>query len=249
MVLIRCSGIDIDWEYPGFADHGGTPADKDNFVLLLTTVRSALDALGSRTGQRYGLTAALPCGPSNIANQDIQQVSDILDELNLMTYDFHGAWDPITGHNAPLYDQPSGTDPESGWSVNGCVEAWVGANSPNPNKEQTRSKVNIGLPFYGRSYLDTTELYKPHGGNDEYSWYDDLGTPQFFHIQDKLSDGTLISIRDDDTKTPWAYFSDGYGMISYDDQRSICDKVEYVQTNGLGGFIICKFEQRDLSLR
>lgn len=29
-----------------------------------------------------------------------------LDMLNLMAYDLHGSWDPITGHQAPLYDRP-----------------------------------------------------------------------------------------------------------------------------------------------
>ncbi|KAL7525232.1 hypothetical protein ACHAXR_000911, partial [Thalassiosira sp. AJA248-18] len=83
-------GIDIDWEYPGYTPHSGTPADRTNFILLLQTIRSALDALGQRTGRRYGLTAALPCGPSNIDNgMDIEAVTEILDELNLMTYDFH----------------------------------------------------------------------------------------------------------------------------------------------------------------
>ena len=27
----------------------------------------------------------------------------ILDFINVMTYDFHGAWDPFTGHNSPMY--------------------------------------------------------------------------------------------------------------------------------------------------
>lgn len=37
-----------------------------------------------------GLTAALPCGPSLIGNQDVAHVSSVLTELNLMTYDLHG---------------------------------------------------------------------------------------------------------------------------------------------------------------
>ena len=83
-------GIDIDWEYPGYADHMGTPEDKQNYSLLLQDIRTALDELGARNGRFYGLTAALPCGPANIYNIDIGVVSKLLSELNLMTYDFYG---------------------------------------------------------------------------------------------------------------------------------------------------------------
>lgn len=31
----------------------------------------------------------------------------LLDFLNIMTYDLHGAWDPITGHNSPLFGSAS----------------------------------------------------------------------------------------------------------------------------------------------
>ena len=27
--------------------------------------------------------------------------------LNVMAYDLQGAWNPITGHQSPLYDRPS----------------------------------------------------------------------------------------------------------------------------------------------
>jgi hypothetical protein len=40
---------DIDWEFPGYGPHGGTPADRENFVLLLWDVRSALDAYANST--------------------------------------------------------------------------------------------------------------------------------------------------------------------------------------------------------
>ena len=67
-------------------EHSGTSADRDNFNLLLSDVRAKLDELGAQTGKFYGLTAALPCGPSNIANMDIAHVANTLSELNLMTY-------------------------------------------------------------------------------------------------------------------------------------------------------------------
>ena len=73
----------------------GTPADTVNYSLFLQAIRDALDGLGERAGRVYGLTAALPCGPDLIGNIQIDIVSDILTELNLMTYDFHG-W-VITG--------------------------------------------------------------------------------------------------------------------------------------------------------
>ena len=79
-------GIDLDWEYPGFEDHAGTPQDRDNFKLLLNDIRAKLDELGAVTGRFYGLTAALPCGPRHIANMDIVHVASTLSELNLMTY-------------------------------------------------------------------------------------------------------------------------------------------------------------------
>ena len=79
-------GIDIDWEYPGYADHMGTPADKENYSLLLHDIRQELDSLGEANGRSYGLTAALPCSSSNIDNIEVETVAEYLTEFNLMTY-------------------------------------------------------------------------------------------------------------------------------------------------------------------
>ena len=111
-----------------------------------------------------GLTAALPCGPSNINNIDIETAAKYLTEMNLMTYDFFGAWSPTTGVNgmflpkpllfvqlshllifamsclypAPLYDQDWGGDETKDFSVDGCVKNWIkGGGLP--------SAINIGL--------------------------------------------------------------------------------------------------------
>eukprot|EP00804_Cyclotella_cryptica_P014807 CCRYP_015026-RF/>CCRYP_015026-RF protein AED:0.11 eAED:0.11 QI:481/0.94/0.95/1/0.78/0.75/20/1173/1223 len=218
-------GIDIDWEYPGFEEHSGTPDDKANFPLLLDDVRSKLDELGEQTGRYYGLTAAIPCGPSHIANMDIAHVASTLSELNLMTYDFHGAFSETTGTNAPLYYQGWG---EKGFSVHDCVENWLAGGG-------TRDKINIGLPFYGRSFAGATGLNEPHDGADQTVWGIDDGTPQYYNIMAQLP--SMTHIWDKTSWTDWAYFESG-GSVSYDSEDAICAKTQYAIDNDLNGFII-----------
>lgn len=44
----------------------------------------------------------------------------------------------------------------------------------------SKEKLNIGLGFYGRSFLNAKALNEPHGGTDDKSWAVDEGTPQYF---------------------------------------------------------------------
>jgi chitinase len=89
---------------------------------LLDEVRSALDVLGADTGRHFGLTAALPCGPSHISNIDIPYINSVLDELHLMTYDFHGSWSTVTGAATPMVYQGWGP---IDFSVHDCVRNWM----------------------------------------------------------------------------------------------------------------------------
>jgi len=226
--LYDFDGIDIDWEYPGYAAHSGTADDTINYNLLLQEIRNELDLYGTITGKYYELTAALPCGPTIIDNIDISTVTDLLDQLNLMTYDFFGAWSDVVGVNAPLYYQTFPGAEYEEFNVDSCVKNWMAGGA-------TKDKINIGLPFYGRSFADAKGLNENHSGADTINWAEDEGTPQYFNIEKRLNE--MISVRDEITKTQYAYFESG-GIVSFDDQRAICDKVEYAIDNELNGFII-----------
>ena len=47
----------------------------------------------------------------------------------------------------------------------------------------------------------------------------------------------MTVVWDDETSTPIAYFGDGSGIVSYDDERSICLKTEYAIDERLNGFV------------
>ncbi len=226
-LFLTLKGIDIDWEYPGYKDHSGTPEDTVNFTLLLKAVRSHLDQLGSTTNRHFPLTAALPCGPDKIADIQLDQIGAYLDEFNLMSYDMHGAWDALTGTNAPLFDQ-GWTDKEPRWSAHGCVDTYVEAGIP-------LSRLNLGLPFYGRSFQIATGMKQFHDGADDINFHLDEGSPQYFNIVSQLKE--MTTYRHEKTRTQYAVFDEakGGGLVSYDDPRAICDKVEYANERGMNG--------------
>jgi chitinase len=90
-----------------------------------------------------------------------------------------------------------------------------------------RDKINIGLPFYGRSFATATGLDQPHTGADQTHWSIDDG-PQL---------SSMTSVWDEKTFTQYAYFADG-GLVSFDNENAICAKVQYVQEHELAGLII-----------
>ena len=131
-------GIDIDWEYPGFAEHSGRPEDIQNFTLLLSELYQA----AKDHNPPLLVTIAAPAGPSHMRNIQLDQIHHYVDWINLMTYDFHGPWgEPITNHNAPLY-APAEGDPLL------CVEAAVAGYVA---QGFTYDKIILGIPLYGRT--------------------------------------------------------------------------------------------------
>lgn len=87
-------GVDIDWEYPvggGLSTNITRPEDKQNFTLLLKTLRDQLDIAGIEDKKEYLLTIAAPAGSSSIENMEPDKFYQYLDFINLMTYDYSGA--------------------------------------------------------------------------------------------------------------------------------------------------------------
>lgn len=224
-------GVDIDWEYPGYVDHGGTPADKANYVLLLRQVRDSLNAYQQVTGKYYMITAALPAGPSNMVNIDWAALANILDIFNIMTYDFYGSWDSYANHNSPLYTPVQGN---ANLSCHAAIQTIINTYGV------PRNKITMGIPFYGRAVKTqgTPALFGSiYNQPDNITFPEDDGSPLYYNILPRMN---LFSRQWDNTaKVPYLLGNGSLNtFVSYDDTTSVALKAQYIVNNNLRGAIV-----------
>lgn len=224
-------GIDLDWEYPGFADHGGTVNDITNFTLLLQDIRTSINAYGQSISKPMLLTIAVSADPTKMDDVQWTQVGALVDKINLMSYDFFGAFDNFTNHNSPLF-APAQGNPD--FNAHAAIQRLTTQyNIPS-------SKINLGMAFYGRSQTTsgTPNLFvNSTGSADLVTFSADEGTPLYFNIL--LKQNLFNTHWDNTAKVPYLTGNSGLNtFLSYDDEQSIGLKAMYVIDHNLGGAII-----------
>ncbi|CAL7949845.1 unnamed protein product [Xylocopa violacea] len=226
-------GFDLVWEYPN--QRGGSPADKQNFVALLKELKEALDKQG------YSLSIAVSAPESSASlSYIISEVSKYVDFINLMTYDFNGAWNNFAAINAPLYRSSKETGNQIMFNVDSAVRYWLSQGAPS-------DKLIVGIPAYGRSFTladhSNNGIGAPTIGPGIAGPYSkEAGILYYNEICVRLGQGWTV-VRESEQRVPYAF--SGNQWVGYDDAKSVQEKANYVKSMNLGGLMIWTIDEDD----
>ncbi|KAA1474260.1 hypothetical protein DENSPDRAFT_840836 [Dentipellis sp. KUC8613] len=203
-------GLDIDYEYPQ------DQAQASGYVDLLRELRYALDGHAQRKSApyRFLLTIAAPCGADNYQKLHVREMDQYLDFWNMMAYDFSGSWDQIANHQANVHGGPLSAAQAIHWYISQGV---------------ARSKVIMGIPLYGRSFLNTNGPGTPFSGLGQGSWEQGV-----YDYRTLPLPGAQVQ-HDARALASWSYDPSSREMVSFDDAQVGAWKGEWIAREGLGG--------------
>ncbi|MCF7802568.1 MAG: fibronectin type III domain-containing protein [Candidatus Marinimicrobia bacterium] len=211
-------GIDVDMEPINSGDEA-------NYVAFINELHTALQAVDTPLLNDPLLTVATNWHADMFAG-----LQDKIDQINLMTYDYSGAWQGwTTWHNSPVYNggetfpNLDKTLPSIDKTINQFLQAGV---SPG--------KLGIGIDFYG--YLwdgvsDPQENWTTAPTVTDNVPYHKIMADFYqdkYRKWDSNAQATYLSINENGTEQ----------FVSYDDEQSIQAKYDYMMQKNLGGAII-----------
>ncbi|MDQ5919947.1 MAG: chitinase [Pseudomonadota bacterium] len=278
MKKTKFSGLDIDWEW--WSEPEQAPAKQ--MLSFYKILRAELDKAGATDGKHYTLTIAVnagvdrvnamqdPSNPNSVADY-WKQVNTLVDQINLMSYDYHGAYDnskPAYFHanydfaNIPL-DKQADVGQTSGWSIKAVVAAYQ-ANGI------TAKKLVLGLPAYARTMsvsggtnggllqavsgagfgdyeagvLDYKCLVNPVADKANGCKNVSAGLSDLVFYNSKAT-GTALSAFNTygrDAMQPWAYSPSTNTFVTFDDTWSVTAKTKAAKDSGLGGMMFWELD-------
>ncbi|MBC6112079.1 glycoside hydrolase family 18 protein [Pedobacter fastidiosus] len=223
-------GVDIDWEYPAISGEEGNiyrPEDKQNFTLMLKELRLELDSLEQNHKTKKLLTVAVGGFTNFIRHTEMAQAQKYLDFVNLMTYDFYNG--DFAGHHTNLYN--SKKHPAENYADKTFKE-FLSAGVP-------ANKLVMGIAFYSRSFILKGNSIKGLGDSVLSSRY---GKGYTFIKDSLINQKGFKAYHDKEAKASYIFNPTTREYMTYDDEKSVQKKCEYVIKNKMGGVMFWEYD-------
>lgn len=255
-------GVDIDFEYPSSTSQSGNPDDFDlseprraklneRYNLLMKTLREKLDAASKADGENYLLTAAVTASSWVLGGVSSNEYAENLDFLSVMSYDFHGGWNEFVENLANIYPDPA--DKETTAMLMPVLNmdwAYRYYRGVLPSE-----KILMGIPYYTRGWENvqggTNGLHgtsKTPASGKYNIWGDDLdgdgvlepaGANPLWHGLNLMDqDPNVKEYWDDIGKVPHLWNDKDKTFLSFENEKSIDERVKYIEDKNLGGALI-----------
>lgn len=209
----QLAGIDIDWETP-------SSSETQNFTLMMKEIYTALKAVN----KDYLVTAAIGGGKWAPPKYDLTHSIDYLDYINMMTYSMVSS---NSYYQNSLYKSTKGATLVS-CSIDESIDIYNDLNIPN-------AKVLVGIPFYVvlQTGSEGPGSKKGTGKSISYSSY----------LNNYKSLSTMVEYFDEECGVPYAYDATNGYFASFENERSIQKKSEYIHVKGLAGIMFWQYGQ------
>ncbi len=255
-------GIDIDFEFPSETPMSGNYTQFTESIRAGVATRYAqfikilsedLAKAAKEDGKYYWLTSAVSASSWVLGGQKDSSFLDYLDFVSIMSYDYHGGWNNYVENQANLYP-----DPADGETANQDVKTLGFDWSYKFYRGRVQSeKILMGVPYYTRGWTNvsggSTGLHGSSGSpltnsTDNLNLWCDLdangnevaaGANPLWHVMNVMKKNSNYKRYWDDVgKVPHIWNASNNTFLTFEDEESIQERINYVNSKNLGGVLI-----------
>ena len=218
-------GLDFDWEWLNNIVPAKEAKSFENAIVLF---KKLLNERSKKQKKRSLLTVALQVNPRVYNALPLSSCAKFIDWFHVMAYNFTTTGCAGTGFNAPICNTWSSLSIDN--SIAGLMHINI---SP--------SKLVLGIPLYGHVFEKT----QPKLGSS-FVKTPSTGSLSYDQIKKIYLNKTSCSYKwHDKSKVPYLYCPHDEIFVSFDDERSVKEKVTYAELKRLRGVVFWKLSGDD----
>ncbi|PIC44119.1 hypothetical protein B9Z55_004598 [Caenorhabditis nigoni] len=214
-------GVDVFWIWP-------SKQDRRSYIRFLQELKKSLAELKieKKRAEDYIISIIAPRNPSEFEGFNLVEIMDSVDFINVLSYDYYYTTLKV-GPLSPLYGGTEGNVDET-MKYLSC-------------KTENSRKLNMGVTFYGTTYLNTDLPF----GNDSFWIPTSSETKGPFGVRwnQITSDEKSKAKWDNISRTPYSW--EDRKFFTFENEKSMREKMKYAEDHNIGGILIWVIDQDD----